>query len=358
MSFTLDLIRVIGSPFCSTENMQVPRDKTEALDLYEHAVKNKIGLLYLESLKKCNRLEEFGLELEYYKENKKCFEQMITAKRVSDLFNRYNIDYAIFKSIFPFPANPNDIDIIHFGSNEDFEQASKTLLRSNYIEIKGLADSEQRMFHDSRTCGHLTQHTKDIYDIDLYQKISASCIVYLDKKKLKTYVVNCNMSEFKTKVLKPEAELIAMIIHSIIPEMLCTLLIYYVTLYYLSTKNTDDFDDFLDIADDNCVLFAVSTHFALVAELHRAAHGFVPEILDDIIVKVDANVYEKDKLVQNSYKMPHLYTWYSFSMILKEKSKEYEFRRSFIKQIVFMLNFNRLKWVVSNIFWRRRRDTY
>ena len=185
-SLTIKLLRAIGSPFASEQKHELPENKDEALKLYNYATKNKIGLAYLESLKDQDKLEEFGLELKYQAEAKKHNEQLITARRISKLLNSFDINYAIFKSIMPFPATPNDVDIIHFGSAEEGEKVAEIILQSDYMEVKGEADAEQRMFHDIRYTGYLNPHPrkKDVYDVDLYQIIAASHVIYLDKKKI------------------------------------------------------------------------------------------------------------------------------------------------------------------------------
>ena len=357
MNPTLKLLRVLGSPFIPER--ELPKDKDDASELYNYATKNKIGLLYLEALKDQGKLEDFGLRLKYEEERKKHNKQSITAIRISKLFNSSDVNYAIFKSIMPFPATPNDVDVIHFGSDEEYEKAVEIMLQSDYMEVKGEVDAEQRMFHDARD-GMLEPHPpeKDVYDIDLYQNISASYVLYLDKRKLGKYVTEINMSGSKLKVLKPEAELVAIIIHSIIPEQLCTLFVYYAMLHHLERKNSEEIDRFIDIAKENNVTFSVKAHCSLVAELHRVAHGFVPEEIKEILVKLGNETREKKFLVKNGFKMPHKYSLSAVLRILLEKMREREFRRSVLKQMVFMLNPRLAKWVIYNIFWRRRRETY
>ena len=355
---TIKLLRTIGSPFVSGQ--ELPGNKAEALELYNYATKNKIGLAYLESLKDQGTLEEFGLKSKYEEEQRKHDIQSVTAIRISELFNSFDVNYAIFKSIMPFPATPNDVDIIHLGSDEEFERAAEIMLQSDYMEVKGQADAEQRMFHDTRDTGYLDIHPqgKDVYDIDVYQKISASYVLYLDKRKLEKYVVEVDTASSKIKVLKREAELVAIIIHSIIPEMLCTLFVYYATLYHLARMNSEEIDRFIGIAKENNVTFSVKAHCSLVAELHKAAHGFVPEIIEGLLTELGDETSERKNLLKNDLKMPHKYSLSAVARILLEKAKESGFRRSAVKQMVYMLNPKLFKWVVYNIIWRRRRETY
>jgi len=359
LSLTIKLLRTIGSQFAPEQKQVSPENKEEALELYDYAAKNKIGLVYLESLKEQGLLEELGLKRKYEEETIKHDLQRITASRISELFNSYGVNYAIFKSIMPFPATPNDVDIIHFGSDDEFESATEIMLQSGYMEVKGQADAEQRMFHDARN-GKLEPHPheKDVYDVDVYQKISASYVLYLDKRRLERYVMDINLFGNKVKVLRPEAELVAIIIHSIIPEMLHTLFVYYATLHYMIKMKSEEIESFVDIAKENNVTFSVKAHCSLVAELHRAAHGFAPEKIGELLVKLGNEKREQDILLKNDFKMPHKYSLLTVARILFEKSKEVEFRRSAGKQMVYMLNPRLMKWVIYNIRLRLRRETY
>lgn len=357
MNLTLKLLRVLGSPFISDK--ELPENKDEALELYNYATKNKIGLAYLKSLKEQGKLEEFGLNLKYDEERKKHNEHSITRIRISELFNSYGVNYAIFKSIMPFPATPNDVDIIHFGSDDEYKKAAEIMLQSDYMEVEGQADAEQRMFHDARD-GELSPHPhkKDVYDVDLYQQISASYVLYLDKRKLEKYVTEINISRNKFKVLRPEAELVTIIIHSIIPEMLHTLFVYYATLHYFAKMNSEGINKFIGIAKENNVTFSVKAHCSLVAELHNAAHGFIPEKIEGVMAELGDETREKGILLKNNFKMPHKYSLSAVARILLEKRKEEVFRKSAVKQAVSMLNPKLFKWVIYNIIWRRRRETY
>jgi len=356
MNLTLRLIGTIGSPFVLDQTP--PKNKSEALELYSHAIKNKIGLLYLESLKDQEKLEEFGLKPEYQKQCMRYNEQLTTAIRISKLFNSLGVNYAIFKSIMPFPAIPNDIDIIHFGSAKEYKNLVEILLNSGYMEVKCDVDTEQRTFHDTRMCKHPNTPEKDVYDVDIYQKISASHIVYLDKRKLENHVTEINMSNDKIKVLKPEAELVVIAIHSIIPEQLHTLLAYYATLYYFKKMTSKELDRFIRIARDNNVVFPVRVHCSLVAKLHQVGHGFIPERMETVLDELGNVTSEIRKFARNNFKMPHRYSWSVIIKTLLEKAKEGEFRRSALKQVLSMANPKLAKWVVWNIIWRRRRETY
>jgi len=355
MNLTVKLLKVVGSPFISEQ--EPPENYEEIFELYKHAVKNKIGLLYLEVLKNFGMLK-FNLKSEYKRIRRQHEEQVVTLRRVSNIFNLYNVKYVVFKSIMPFPAVPNDIDVLHMGSYEEYENAIKIMLQSGYMEVRAPVGSLQHMFHDIRMCEHTDPREKDVYDIDLYHKAAASYIVYLDKRKIKEYIMEMNISGDKIKILKPEAELIAIIVHSIIPEQIFTLFTYYATLYYLKKLNSKEISGLINLAKENNVIFPVRAHFSLVAELHQAAHAFVPEKVEAVLESVGDELNERKNLRRNDFKTPHKYCWLTLIRTLLEKRKDEEFRRSFVRQIVSMLKPDLTKWVISNIIWRRKRETY
>ena len=286
MNPTLRLLRIIGSPFVSEQKAGI--DKAEALILYNYARKNKIELLYLEALKNGGKLEECQLGGAYEEAVKKHNQQLMTARRVSSVLNSSGISYAIFKSIMPFPATPNDVDMLCFGSKSEYQKAIDIMLRSNYLAVDGKADAQQSMFHDLRDSYHPNPHPADtdVYDVDLYYKASASYLIYLDKLKLAKHVTEVKMSGDSIKTLKPTADLVAIITHSIIPEQLFTLFAYYATLYHLSGISELEITEFLKLSEENHVIIPVRAHCSLMGELHRAAHEIVPDKLQEILNKL------------------------------------------------------------------------
>ena len=359
MNTTVKLLRMIGSPFAIEQKQELPENKEEALELYYCATKNKIGLLYLDALKNRGKLEEFELESEYQEECEKHNKQVTTAIRITKLFNSYNINYVVFKSFMPYPAVPNDVDIVHLGSDEEYKKAVEIMLQNGYEEFFGEGPTpSQHMFHDARDGAHLCGHGKDVFDIDLYRKIMASYIIYLDREKFLKYVTEMNISDVQIKVLKPEAELVAIITHSIIPEQLCTLSVYYAMLYYLARMNSEEINRFIEIAKENNVTFPVRVHCSLVAELHRVAHAFVPGELEEILTKLGGETQEKRYMIEKNFKMPHLYSKTVVIRSLLEKMKEKEFRKSVTKQGLGMLDPRLAKWVIRDVIRRRGRETY
>ncbi|MEM2741207.1 MAG: hypothetical protein QXD95_03565 [Nitrososphaeria archaeon] len=353
MSLTIKLLRTIGSPFASEQTLANNYD--EAIDLYTYAIKNKIGLFYLKALKDRGKLGQF--ESEYKEQSRKYNEILTTITRSAKLLDSAGIKYAIFKSILPYPAIPNDVDIIVFGSDNEYKEAKEVMLQAGY-KIIGIGP-HQIMFHDIRGGDHIDPYKKDVYDIDLYQNVSASHLIYLDKRKLAENVTEIRLlNGERIKVLTPETELMTMILHSIIPEQLYTFFVYYATLYHLVKMNSDEIYRFINIVRENNVTFPVMTHYSLVEELHQAAYGFVPQKIEKILSNLGNKTIERKNFVKNDFKMPHRYSLLTIIISLLEKSKEYQFRRSAARQFIDVLNPKSTTRVISDFIRRRKRETY
>jgi len=355
---TLKLLRIIGSPFMS--ELESPQDSNEALELYQHALKDKIGLTYLEALRAQGNLNKFGLEMKYEEEQHKYNTLRLTASRVCHQLNSHGIKYAVFKSIMPFPAVTNDTDILHLGSTDEYHKAVVVLTQAGFtVHNEEEPVPLQVEFHDARDGPHLIIGGKDPYDFDLYKEASTSHIIYLDRRKLVKYVTDMNVLGEQIKVLKPEAELIAMITHALFPELLYTLLVYYATLYCLRELGSKGISEFIHVARVNNVTYQVKTHCSLTAVLHQEAHGFVPNELKEVLRELGNNPHEVKFLQRNQLKTPYRYSWGAVIRAFLEKVKERKFLMSIIKQTAATISNPKLaRRVWRNLIWRKSRETY
>jgi len=353
MNPTLKLLQIIGSPFASVESVKI-ESRNEALELYKHAKRNKIGLLYLEALKNHDVLEKFRLLSEWQKENARYNEQLTTVARFATVLNSLNVEYAVFKSVMPFKIVPNDVDVLFFGSDEEYYRLIEMLPNFGYEKIVDVPSPAEVMLHDLRSQPHENPKEKDVFDVDLYREAGASYIVYLDKRKLRKYVTEVDVFGETVKVLRPEADLIALYTHAIIPEFIFTLSLYYISLCYLSKMMKSDLKKLLDISKENHVIFPLKYHCSLIAGLHDLVHGFVPDIIVELL-----DVLNMDKANLNSkFVAPFHYSWSVVFKTFAEKSKEHRFLKSVLRQGVSMLRPKYFMWVGKVILERRRRKTY
>ena len=129
MTHTYDLIKIIGSPFVD-EIPDVPFEILE--EIYDKAFADRVALLYLSLHRKSDWPEI--LEEKYKRLNER---RERTLDVVADLRNDLNQfcreGYAIFKSLKPYPATPNDTDVICFGNREQFKATLEYLYSKYYL---------------------------------------------------------------------------------------------------------------------------------------------------------------------------------------------------------------------------------
>ncbi len=360
MTETIQLIQVIGSPF-DNKRSTISFTENEIKRLYLLAQKNKIGLTFLNALNDCNLIEKYSLTEVFQEERKRYTEQCKTVTRISSLLNSIDASYAVFKSRMPFEATPNDTDIIHFGTKKEFARIIDIMRENGYVEASGFVDSQQKMLHDSVLGGDLNPHpkVKDVYDVDIYQEISASYLHYITKGKIQTCVLKRDDQIIGSyKSLNNEAELMTIIVHSIIPEIINTLFVYYATLHYIKIMDNDQIEKFIQLVKDNHVSHCVKVHMTIVATLHEKAHGHLPDKIKYIIDALGYSNMEYTRIVQTNYIMPFKYSGKTLLRAIAEKMGEFSFIPSLFNQGIRMLHPKMLYWVASQVYIRFNRETY
>lgn len=359
MNPTVRLLQAIGSPLAPNVSEQVP-DDDEALALYSHAVENKIGLLYLEALNRYGRLG--GLQSEYDKGYFRYSETVATAARLSQVIDSMGIEYAVFKFVKPYPSTPSDVDVLFLGSIDEYKEAVRGLLAAGYCKI-GEAPHQVVVYDLRGGRDNIDMRTKDgkkggIYYIDLYKEVGASHVIYMDKRKFRkaTTKADLNGNEFET--LKPEAELAIAIAHSMLPEQLYTLADYYTTIHYLAASSQEGIDDLVSVVRENNIVLATTCSLKIVASLHEAAHGFIPEQVLEALSRLAAKNASWKKFGENGFTMPYRCGMLTLTKFLLEKMRESAFRRSLARQVVAMLDPRFGKRIVDDLIFRRKRETY
>ena len=356
-NLTLKLLRIIGSPFESGNGLAVSKD--EASELYDLAKINKVGLTYLSALAAQSRLQESGLETEYQQEMKKQRDQEITIKRVAEVFDSTDIPYVVIKSIMPFPALPNDVDVLFLGSNKEYAEAANRLKQSGFKEIREASVPLCVPFYDMRQGLYSNKGEKGPFNVDLYEEISAaSHLIYLAKRKLGKHVTETTILGKSVKILQPEVDLLVIITHSIIEVQLYTLLIHYATLHYLARLDSPGIDRLISLAKENNITFALKVHFSLAINLEKLARRAVPEKLKGIQAKL--GVEQKEAMIsrKRDFRLPHHYSLLTIARVLLGKTKEKEFSHSSVRQAISMLNPKEFGRIVRALSVRRSRTIY
>lgn len=324
---------LVGSPFVPRE----PRTFTdeELLSAYDQAFPNRIALLYLSMHRRPGwdpRLEEKYQAL--HQREQRTFDVIA---RVAEHLNRWDsANYVVFKSIKPYPATPNDTDVICLGEDADYERMYQHLLAAGYHFHEWAP--QQRTIYDARGEGKVGLGKKGgTYYIDLYTEISTDYFSYMNKRRFRPFVVTRDVLGVPVKLLRPEPELAVVMFHSVFPERTFQLEHFYVPLYTFQQPDFD-LDTFIRFSREAGVAYAVSTQCSLIARLHLEHFGFVPEPVDRILRELGSNVREVRQLERMKLTTPYMFTPRTFWLAFAGKTLEWHSFKSLLVQGVKMLN--------------------
>ena len=377
-NLTIKLLRTIGIPFLA--GTETSKEDNESLELYDHAIKNKIPLLYLEALKKQGRLNE--LKSKYKEEYARYLKFLDGVAKVSEVLNTADIEYVIFKTIKPFPTVHGDADIIILGDDEMYKQAVEALLYADYIptlsglvDVKTLTSKEEYkkaakiMVNPTHGggkhgLGHISPTGTDLVDpertvdIDLQKDLALNYVIYMDKNKFRGYITEITLPN-GAKIKTPTSELdMAIVIAHSLAEQMYLLGEYYAFLYRLSEMDGRGLNNFIDILKENKLTTAAKSFITITAVLCEEACGKVPKKIEELLDEFGYDAAEAGRLVKSGFKVPHRYGWSTLIKIFIEKMKEKRFRRSVLVQMVRMLDPRLMRLVIAYVAEMRRREYY
>ena len=339
-SLTHHFLRVVGSPFATSRHEPSTKDVSW---FYHYAIKNRMSLLYLEALRKLDRLG--FLQKEYDELVDKFAKTQSAIYRVSKILDGADIDYAFFKSVRPYQEVTVDIDILIFGSR--YQEVIQAMQRAGYLFLGGGPLSTTFRDREARI------------DLDIYDEVGVSCIIYLDKDVLTNFVGNRKLSNGEVvRSLYPEADLLAVIAHSVVKEQMYVLSEYYTTLHYLADMKYEALNSFLSLADECRMRSAVKAHLGITALLHHGAHSSTPVSLIRLLKKLDMDRLELMRVEEMGFHMPYKYHSITTVKALIEKFGEEKARRSFASQTLNMLNPRFASSVVKKAIYHASRETY
>ena len=339
-SLTLQFLRGVGSPFAGSDHEVFTEDLSR---LYHHALKNRMALLYLDFLKKLDKLGSLR------KEHDKLIGEYARAEkviyRISKMLDRASIDYTFFKSIRPYRESTADFDILVFGSK--YEEVIRAMASAGYKFLgygplsTTFRDEEARI------------------DLDIYDEVGVSRIIYLDKDMLTKFIGYRTLSNGEVvRSLIPEADLLAVIGHSVVKEQMYVLSEYYTTLYYLADMKWEALNSFLSLIDKCRMHLAVKAHLGITALLHHGAHSSIPVVLLQLLKKLGLDRLELVRVEEMGFNLPYKYHPVTVIKALIEKFGEEKARRSFVFQALNMLNPSFTSSVVKKTIHHFFRETY
>lgn len=352
------LIAFLGSPYIKKSEVIFLSDE-EKVEMHNIARKNKIGLFFLDKLKKENQLNL--LEEQYNSDKIRYEETCKTAVEISSALSSITDEFAVFKFFKPFPHTPSDVDVLFFAPREIFYQVvDKLIAFGNYYRI-GDSPSQVVVYDLRGGMENIDKRTVDgkrggKYYIDLYENVSASHFVYINSETLWKYKID-NYDNSNIQTIDPIADLAVVLTHSIIPEQLYTLGDYYMTLNYINKMNENELDSLVELFKENNIKIAGLEPLRLTNAIHKKVHGVSIHKIDYLIEKLGGSK-NNDKL-PNNFSLPYRYSISITIKVLFERMKNRKGFISIISQLSHTIVNPRLfRWVLYNIILRRTRETY
>lgn len=331
---TLTLIKMIGSPFANQYDNQRPSVDIDINSLYDLAFENRVELLFLKSL------ERFGL-LESLQDKKREMEIRCSTTRkiaalTSSLLSEAHIEHVVFKSIKPYPATPNDTDIVCLGDEKEYQRGLKALTDAEYT-IQARAPMQTLLYHPWGE-GKVGEGKKGgTYYIDLYRGVAVDYYEYVSKANLARYCVEREIEDKKVVLLLAEPELSIVMFHNVFPEKTFQLEHFYLCLYGIANPDFD-LSRFIEFTETNSMTMAVRCNLTLIELLHEVVFGTVPHMVSYLLDRWGREESIVDSLKRNNYHTTFIFSASVFWRVFLSKQKDPFSRRSLMRQGFHMLN--------------------
>ena len=329
---TFELAKIVGSPFVDSK-LNIKDNVLEAI--YDEAFKDRVALLYL-TLYRRDGWSEF-LEQKYQKLNERRNKTLDVVSTLGKSLNEFGInDYAIFKSLKPYPATPNDTDVINFGDKVKFKSVIDHLYSYGY-EFHEWAPMQTTLIHPDGIGKTGKGKKGGTYYIDMYSDISTDYFLYIDKRSLKPYIETRIIEGQKIQNVKKEIELAIILFHNVFPERTFQLEHFYMPLYHLHEEDFD-LDLMIEFTENQKLVRAIATNLTLVEYIHQEIFGFVPERVVFLLNRWGRNKRELKLFIEKGSNTPYMISPRTFWLTFIDKLHDGAAFKSVLIQALHMLN--------------------
>ena len=332
MNETLALIELIGTPYSNER----PQSTDRHLQLiYNKAFNDRVALLYLSLHRRPSWAHELETLYSRLKDRKEKTLGVITGN--VDVLEKHCPDkYAIFKSLKPYPATPNDTDVIFFGNRFEFEVVIECLYSDGFL-FHEWAPMQTTLIHPDGKGKTGKGKKGGIYYIDFYFEISTDYFLYIDKRSLIPYIDTIMINRKMIPVVSKEIELAIILFHNIFPERTFQLEHFYMPLYYLKDENFN-INTMIKFAEEQKLTHAIATNLTITEYIHNKVFGFVPEKCSQLLDNWQRNDFELDRFRRMGEETPYMFSPKTFWMTFLRKIQDNAAFKSLLVQGFHMLN--------------------
>ena len=324
---TMTLMRVIGFPHDQSEFVG---DVTEEilLRLLPIAIENTVAILFLErAVNLCKNSKSLETHYHAFLEKAQLFSSLM--REVSEILDKAQTDYVVFKTFRPFPFVTVDADILFF-TREEFFRAHRELRR--FYELGGFGAYSITLYDRKR----------DI-NLDLHLDISVSRMIYMDIQLLRKYMTEISVAGRQVSVLTPPAAIVTVLSHSLYKEQMLTLSDYYTTLIQILRMPPDERRTLVDLAEQLNLGLSLKLALTLINSLTKMAFNRTLPVIAEIANMIRIDEIEEKAMqmsinkfvppVQMPYKYPLLSVSFAFMM---KSTTAYQFLEVFTNTSKFL----------------------
>ena len=342
------LLKMVGSPFADEDGSWLPPSDLDLNSLYDLAFENRIELLFLRAL------ERYGL-LKGFESNKAEMEQRDSTTRkiaahTSKVLSEAGVEHVVFKSIKPYPATPNDTDVVCLGGEDAYQKGLSALTAAKYV-IQAHAPMQTLCYHPWGE-GKVGPGKKGgTYYVDFYRGIAVDYYEYINKSALVPYCIERDVLGEKAMLLSAEPELAIVMFHNVFPEKTFQLEHFYLCLYGMANPEFD-VKAFIDFSERNALTKAVRSNLTIIETLHMKAFGTVPEAVAKLLDRWGREDSVTENLEKSDYHITFIFPAVLFWKVFLSKQGDPFSRRSLLRQCFHMLN-PVFFWDAFRSAWRR-----
>ena len=320
------LLQSMGNPLL---NSGKPINLIESNELLQLAFKNNIELEYLSKLKFYNCLDK--LDSDYLKFTNRYSETSDCIIRIVKILDKNKIPYAITKTLRPYPATPNDSDILYLGALDNYKNTLKLLENDGLVRCGG-SDMQAQFFDPEGGESFKRDKRGGRFYIDFYRELAADHVAYMDSNIIKNFVIFAKCKDTNINVFNPIAEIPILLLHSVIMHRTLPLEVFFTISYYLKSFNESDYDQLILSFRKNHLVYVAKYYFKIMAYIFTVYYNEIPEEVETILGKLGI---KSDKINFNKYSydnFPYIIELKVFFIALFEKTLDYNSLKGMFKQ--------------------------
>ena len=331
---TRALLRYIGSPLLPGRNADEP---IEDEALFNVAFRNNIEMLYFEALERAGKLDKLRAKRDEIKARQ--LETLVTIVRLSTVLTQGGIAHAVTKTLRPYRGTPNDIDCLYLGDLNDYKAAGDYLQTQHY-RLTGPKDMQYEFFDELQGGEFYKDKMGGRFYIDFYRELAADHMPYMDSALLREYVTDAHVEghEAPVKVLRPEAEMVVLALHSVLMHRIVPLEVFYTYAYLMQAMDEAALDRVVAVSKASHAGPGMRTVLSLMEALHQDCFGEVPAKLRYLLERIGRRDSEAAVFRATSLKAPHVVNLSTFVITVFGKIRGKRARRGFFKELAHMLN--------------------